>query len=1009
MNIMKIILVGAEGYIGSVLWKELSEFDVVGVDHKNNTGNTIIAKNNSELISVMNRSNDCNVIIYLGGVSSRQMTDADISKNLEILEIVQRMTPNQLLIYASTAAIYEGKNNARETDVIDEKALDAYSLSMYMRERLILQVPNRRTIGLRLATVIGRSNVQRSDRVHIQMLKSALLTKRMEVENPFSLRAILTMKDLVNAVRGILQKAHLIGGHHIYNLSSFNTCILAIASSIALNVSAKVKYHSVDNKLSKGFSTDCGRLIRDFGIKLGSNNEEVIDDLLRNRLLGAWSDRRITDSRCLVCSGGDLIRMIDLGKQPLANKLTRVPECEHFPLAMDRCLHCYHHQLHDVVPPERLFMNYNYVSGTTRTMLEHFKWFSNKVTNETSPCDKGQRVVLEIACNDGSQLNAFKERGWRTIGVDPARNLAKITQYNGHEIFVDFWGDPTVTSKLPKVQFDAIVAQNVLAHVPNPRNFLTECHAVMNDETKLYIQTSQAELFQTGEFDTIYHEHISFFTVRSMCHLSKACRLEIMEINKVPVHGISYLFVLRRQRSQGTNASVSQMLEIERSIYDDLTPMMYRFCVDQKVQTIKAAVMRCRNDGFKLVGFGAAAKATVFLNFARGMVMPEYVIDDNVLKQNHCIPGVNVPIVDYDTMKPEPGPLAILVLAWNFLDEIKNRIANDKDVSKRRIVLIVAFPQPAVWLLRNDNWQKMSEIPFPKVSVGIPVPSRPRTLLITHIYNEELLLPYWIQNHAPLFDDVVIIDYQSTDRGLDIVRNTAPAHWRIIPSSNTTFGADATDQEVRRIERTYPDETWKITLTITEFIVWPNMWTDLASAPGDTRCLSINSVNIVGDDTAPLTQHQPLVQQRCQYTRAPLFNYSRFMHRFTNKCDNIYSIGRHSVNIPSSPVPGAILFKYLYSPWPESIPRKLQIKCRQFAGDVARGAGFQHQYDLETLQRMRELATAPQNLSVDLFRNSLNHEHGDSLNDQYLLFSSILHDHLQIPWSTKIPSNGITR
>ena len=375
--------------------------------------------------------------------------------------------------------------------------------------------------------------------------------------------------------------------------------------------------------------------------------------------------------RCLCCDSSDLELLLDLNNQPLANSYHTndlfLPE---YPLGVNLCKKCYHIQLTHIVNPDLLFKDYLYVSGTSQTMRDHFEWFSNFVIEYANP-----KSVLDIACNDGSQLDCFKNKGIETFGIDPAENLYNLSSKN-HNVICDYFNKDSYNRK-----FDVIVAQNVFAHNKNHKKFLDDCSNIMHDDSYLFIQTSQAEMVQNNQFDTIYHEHVSFFNSNSMNELAKRTDLNLIDIIKTSIHGISYLFVFSKKNIN--KYLVENLIDVERTrgllsnkLYDE-----YKQNIQSVVKDFKNTINEYKDKGFKIVGYGAAAKGMTFLNFADTTL--DIIIDDNPLKQNLYTPGTNILIksVDYiKTYKPEEKILYV-PLAWNFYNEIKERILKVRDNS----------------------------------------------------------------------------------------------------------------------------------------------------------------------------------------------------------------------------------------------------------------------------------------------------------------------------------------
>ena len=384
------------------------------------------------------------------------------------------------------------------------------------------------------------------------------------------------------------------------------------------------------------------------------------------------SDYRILD-RCLCCDSTDIEILLNLNNQPLANSYHKEDEVlDEYPLGVNICNNCYHIQLTHVVNPDLLFKDYLYVSGTTKTLRDNMKWFVDYVL-ETTIWGKGNSV-LDIACNDGTQLNYFKEKGFKTFGIDPAENLHELSSKN-HKVICDYFN----ADKFHR-QFDVITAQNVFAHNSNPKEFLEHCDELMHEESVLYIQTSQAEMILNNQFDTIYHEHVSFFNINSMNELVKRTNLTLTDVIKTPVHGISYLFRLTKNTFAGRRKVFNEIeVERQRGLLSKKTYNEYTKNITKLVSDFKELIENSKREGFELIGYGAAAKGMTFLNFAD--VKLDYILDDNKLKHHLYTPGTNVPIKPNGFLKQykESDKILFIPLAWNFYDEIQERILKTRD------------------------------------------------------------------------------------------------------------------------------------------------------------------------------------------------------------------------------------------------------------------------------------------------------------------------------------------
>ena len=383
--------------------------------------------------------------------------------------------------------------------------------------------------------------------------------------------------------------------------------------------------------------------------------------------------------KCIACDSNNLVPLLDLRLQPLANSFLKSPtdQEDKFPLATNYCKDCYHVQLTHKVNPDLLFKNYLYVSGTAKTQLEYFDWFAKFVDQNSG--NFAVYKVLDIGCNDGSQLDAFRKDGVETYGIDPAENLYEGTYAKGHNVHCGYFDET-----YPHTEFDAVICQNAFAHNYNQLSFLKNMKRVVEEGGFIYITTSQADMIANGEFDTIYHEHLSFYTIRSMNELCKRAGLFIHEVLKHPIHGTSFIFVLTKNPNRERSAYVDLLINEEKNygIYDDELYQNYVEECNYVLNNLKFTVEDLKST-YKVVGYGAPAKGNTLLNAAN--VKLDFIIDDNPLKQGLYTPGMHIPIYGSDKLKEyENENIVFVPLAWNFFDEIKEKISklrpNRKDL-----------------------------------------------------------------------------------------------------------------------------------------------------------------------------------------------------------------------------------------------------------------------------------------------------------------------------------------
>lgn len=398
-------------------------------------------------------------------------------------------------------------------------------------------------------------------------------------------------------------------------------------------------------------------------------------------------DKGHTLTNCLACGSNRLTSVLDFGEQPLANSYLELGELDQgepkFPLGLNLCEQCSHLQLPYAVNPDLMFKDYLYVSGTSQTLRDYFEWFADFALEYHDFLGYKLPNVLDIACNDGSQLNSFKVRGCWTWGVDPAQNLYPLSTKNGHRVICDYLNQNVVKDlNNLGVQFDIINAQNVFAHNSDPKAFLEYCHQLMGDNTLLFIQNSQADMIKNGEFDTIYHEHHSFWCLCSMCAVAARTKLYVIDRIRTPIHGTSDLFILSKRNCRQHWRNNALQMEEKKGLWHPKTYVKYAKRVDDTLKDFKHAInlyqtpVTGQEGSWPVIGYGAAAKGNTLLNAAN--VRLDAIIDDNPLKQGRYTPGMNIPITSatkFDQIQEwKNTPILWVPLAWNFYDEIYRKI-----------------------------------------------------------------------------------------------------------------------------------------------------------------------------------------------------------------------------------------------------------------------------------------------------------------------------------------------
>lgn len=379
---------------------------------------------------------------------------------------------------------------------------------------------------------------------------------------------------------------------------------------------------------------------------------------------------------CLCCGSKALRSVLDLGAQPLANSYTSSPDevLPTYPLEIKVCSVCWQAQQAFCVDRAEIFSNYAYVSGTSGTLQRYFEWFAARLAIALP----AGAAMFEIAANDGSFLKRAQAHGLACLGVDPAQNIVEGAQAAGLPIICGFWPEAAGTME---ESFDAIVCMNVVAHVDDPLSFVAACRDRLKPGGAILIQPSQARIFGNGEFDTCYHEHISFFNTRSIAALADRLGLALFGTALVNIHGDSPLFILGHRDAPPPAALLGTFHEGEFAIderleeYDERIKLFEWATYDAFARKTRAVlddltrlVQSYRDKGYEIVCVGAAAKAMTVIN-ASG-IRPDRFLDESPLKIGSFAPGSLAPVDALARCADIGRPALFVVTAWNFREEL---------------------------------------------------------------------------------------------------------------------------------------------------------------------------------------------------------------------------------------------------------------------------------------------------------------------------------------------------
>jgi len=403
---------------------------------------------------------------------------------------------------------------------------------------------------------------------------------------------------------------------------------------------------------------------------------------------------------CRACGEARLVRFLALGPQPLANANLQAPDDaaaeRTFPLDVYFCDNCSLVQLADVVDPEVLFAHYLYVTGTSETIAAHNRGYAKTVTEllHLGPAD----LVVEVASNDGSLLSCFADLGVRTLGVEPATNIARIARERGIDTVNEFFdGAAGQRLRAERGAARAVIGNNVLAHVDDTVDFLRGARALIDGDGLVITEVPYArEMLERLEYDTVYHEHLCYFSVTSLLRLCEAAGLVLVRADLVPVHGGSLrMYAGLPSHYGGHGADVRKLAEGEAAIGLTSLARWQKFADDVAAQrTALVALLRSlRADGKTIAGYGAPAKGNTLLNYCGiGTDLVAYTVDRNPLKIGTWTPGMHLPVLPAEALL-ERRPDYVLILAWNFAEEIMRQQA---EYRRQGGQFILPIPRPAV-------------------------------------------------------------------------------------------------------------------------------------------------------------------------------------------------------------------------------------------------------------------------------------------------------------------------
>jgi SAM-dependent methyltransferase len=405
-------------------------------------------------------------------------------------------------------------------------------------------------------------------------------------------------------------------------------------------------------------------------------------------------------SKCRFCSNLLKHTFVDLGMSPLSNaylKLDTINKAEKFyPLHAYVCDNCFLVQLEEFETPDHIFSDYAYFSSYSETWLRHAENYTELMTQRFGLNENSQ--VIEIASNDGYLLQYFQKQNIPVLGIEPAANVAKVAEEKGIPSLVKFFGVSTAQELVAQgKQADLLLGNNVLAHVPDLNDFVAGMKIVLKPDGILTMEFPHVlQLILQNQFDTIYHEHFSYFSFLTVEKVFATHGLTLFDVEELPTHGGSLrIYGQHNDGKKPISDRVSKLKtkEIEAGLEQRSTYLGFGEQVKATKRHLLSFLIDIKNQGKSVVGYGAPAKGNTLLNYCGIRTdLLDYTVDRSPYKQGLFLPGTHIPIYHSDKII-ETKPDYLLILPWNIKDEIIEQMSHIREWGGQ---FVVPIPQVEV-------------------------------------------------------------------------------------------------------------------------------------------------------------------------------------------------------------------------------------------------------------------------------------------------------------------------
>lgn len=722
MEIKKVLVTGSEGYIGSTLVEKLldKEFEVIGLDtvYFNNSLNKstkykVIQCDIRDINSV--DLNGIDAIIHLAALSNDPIGELDPKLTIDInykatLNLAKKAKLNGVkkFIFSSSCSIYGTSENGIVNENSKPNPLTEYAVSKIKSEESLKKLADNKfqVHILRNATVYGYSPNFRDDLVVNNLTASAHTLGSINIlSDGTPWRPLIDVRDLSDIFILFLDNNQKLNGEIInVGFAENNVQVKDIVSIIAKTIpSAKIKYlnerpndkrsYKVDfSKFKKHFPSakqqwTITRSIKDLVEAFQKNKFKTkefksgkytrlkqLKELLENKQLDNKLYWNKNIENCRSC-GYKLSPFFSLGNIPLVNSFLSEDELlkeNAYDLTTAFCENCYLVQLTKTINPTEIFTDYIYKSGTSKLFVKHSKVMANHLTKKLNL--KKEDFVLEIASNDGTQLSFYKESGMHVLGVDPAKNIAKIANKNGIKTIPEFFSAIFAKKLLKKkgVKADLIYGANVLAHVPQIIDFVKGVKIILAENGTAVFEFPYLKGLLENKFDTIYHEHVFYYSLIALKNIFSNANLIIYNIEHTEMQGGSLLIYVGHPEKHAISENVKVL--VDKELTQNYHKLITYRVMNKKVTKLKSNLLKMLKDLKKnkksIAAYSAPAKGIVLLNyFGIGNNYLDFVVDKAKEKQGLYTPGNHMKVYPIEKVLEEQ-PDFLIILCWNIADEV---------------------------------------------------------------------------------------------------------------------------------------------------------------------------------------------------------------------------------------------------------------------------------------------------------------------------------------------------